>query len=203
MPPANTKPLRPSSAGNWIFSNRRWLNPANPYDRARLDASYDALCAAFPAFAACPRAHFLACIAGVASTHHRPLQGIATGLDCPRELAGPWRAYPDQFESTPPVISTTCRIHACHQPHPDHWQPDCGAGPGSDTLPPLVLVFEDPWPGNTSAADKTGRPDHPGGSGDDTTACDGCAVPQSQVVEAIRVQRLLNPCGSTGCQSLG
>jgi hypothetical protein len=104
---------RPSSAGNWIFGNRRWLNPANPYDRARLDAGYDALCAAFPAFAACPRAHFLACIAGVASTHHRPLQGIATGLDCPRELAGPWRAYPDPSESTPPSMRHFHSWHTC------------------------------------------------------------------------------------------
>ena len=64
------------SAGNWLFCNRRWLDPSHPQDRARLDAGYDALCAAFPAFAACPRAAFLARLAHVSAAwsaaQHRP-----------------------------------------------------------------------------------------------------------------------------------
>ena len=72
------------SAGNWLFCNRRWLNPSFPPDRARLDAGYDALCAAFPAAAACPRSIFLTRIAHVSTAwsivqlyrHERTAAGI-------------------------------------------------------------------------------------------------------------------------------
>ena len=50
------------ASGSWVFCDRRWLSPADPADLARLQAGYDALCAAFPAFASCPRDHFLACL---------------------------------------------------------------------------------------------------------------------------------------------
>ena len=52
-------------AGEWLFCDRRWLNPADPVDRARLESGYVALCADFPEFAACPRRAFLTRLAEV------------------------------------------------------------------------------------------------------------------------------------------
>ena len=68
------------SSGSWIFCNRRWLDPSHPQDRVRLDAGYDALCAAFPAFAACPRAAFLARLAHVSfsAARRRALRAAAS-----------------------------------------------------------------------------------------------------------------------------
>ena len=49
-----------SAAGNWLFCNRRWLDPADPADRARLHAGYDALLSLFPAaLTEVPRALFI------------------------------------------------------------------------------------------------------------------------------------------------
>ena len=73
------------SAGNWLFCNRRWLDPSHPQDRARLDAGYDALCAAFPAFAACPRAAFLARLARVSRLAARPTATKHLMLSAPNE----------------------------------------------------------------------------------------------------------------------
>jgi hypothetical protein len=52
-------------AGNWLFCNRRWLNPKDPKDRMNLEYNYDALTAKFPAFARCPRFGFLQCLTEV------------------------------------------------------------------------------------------------------------------------------------------
>jgi hypothetical protein len=54
------------TAGNWLFCNRRWLDPAQAEDRAQLDRAYGALCASFPAFASCSKADFLRTLAEVA-----------------------------------------------------------------------------------------------------------------------------------------
>lgn len=37
-----------STAGHWVFSGRRWLDPEDPEDRSRLQARYLDLCAKFP-----------------------------------------------------------------------------------------------------------------------------------------------------------
>ena len=47
------------SAGNWLFCNRRWLNPDDQDDRAVLEENYTALASMFPEFAAaCSRVDF-------------------------------------------------------------------------------------------------------------------------------------------------
>ena len=47
-----------------LFSGRRWSNPADPDDRAKLDAAYADLVSTFPPFAAaCSREHFLQTLA--------------------------------------------------------------------------------------------------------------------------------------------
>ena len=46
-------------AGNWLFSDRRWLDPRVSSEREILEANYDALCTAFPSFRACSKARFI------------------------------------------------------------------------------------------------------------------------------------------------
>ena len=48
-------PRRPTlilcrSAGNWLFRGRRWLDPADPDDRAAILSNYERLCTLFPPF---------------------------------------------------------------------------------------------------------------------------------------------------------
>jgi hypothetical protein len=52
-------------AGNWLFCNRRWLNPQDVQDRMQLESNYDAIVSKFPAFARCPRFRFLQCLSEV------------------------------------------------------------------------------------------------------------------------------------------
>eukprot|EP00291_Cryptomonas_curvata_P009805 CAMPEP_0172183184 /NCGR_PEP_ID=MMETSP1050-20130122/18836_1 /TAXON_ID=233186 /ORGANISM="Cryptomonas curvata, Strain CCAP979/52" /LENGTH=219 /DNA_ID=CAMNT_0012856757 /DNA_START=358 /DNA_END=1014 /DNA_ORIENTATION=+ len=48
-----------SSAGNWLFCNRRWLEPSDSVDRANLEKNYDMLSQLYPEFSACSKADFL------------------------------------------------------------------------------------------------------------------------------------------------
>jgi hypothetical protein len=58
-----------STAGNWLFCNRRWLNPLNREERKTLETNYETLCAAFPILAMrCPKANFIQCIMDVSIT---------------------------------------------------------------------------------------------------------------------------------------
>lgn len=47
------------TAGNWLFCNRRWLNPADAEDRRALEQAYDTLCVKHPAFTSCTKSEFL------------------------------------------------------------------------------------------------------------------------------------------------
>ena len=47
------------TAGNWLFCNRRWLNPLKRDEREKLEQNYDKLCASFPAFARCSKTMFI------------------------------------------------------------------------------------------------------------------------------------------------
>ncbi len=57
-----------SAAGYLLFQSRRWLDPRILEDRDLLIRNHDALCAAFPSFAACPRDTFLLHNANVAAS---------------------------------------------------------------------------------------------------------------------------------------
>ena len=48
-----------SVAGHWLFSRRRWLNPADDDDRRALEEGYHRLCDMLPAFKACLLSTFL------------------------------------------------------------------------------------------------------------------------------------------------
>jgi hypothetical protein len=55
-----------SDAGNWLFSGRKWINPADPDGRTKLDLHYDNLCLLFPAFAAaCSRDQLIEAVSAV------------------------------------------------------------------------------------------------------------------------------------------
>ena len=49
-----------SDAGSWLFCGRKWIDPADPDGRDKLDLHHFNLCALFPPFAAaCPRDRFI------------------------------------------------------------------------------------------------------------------------------------------------
>jgi hypothetical protein len=55
-----------STAGNWLFCNRRWLDPLNRDERQILESNYDGLCASFPVIATmCTKARFILCVMDV------------------------------------------------------------------------------------------------------------------------------------------
>ena len=57
---------RCSDAGNWLFCGRKWIDPADPDGRAKLELHHHNLSVLFPAFAsACPLERFIAAVAGV------------------------------------------------------------------------------------------------------------------------------------------
>ena len=57
-----------SSAGNWLFCHRRWLDPRIPEELQILDRNYDGLCATFPGFASCSKANFLQILTDVCAS---------------------------------------------------------------------------------------------------------------------------------------
>jgi len=54
-----------STAGNWLFCNRRWLNPLNREERITLESNYEKLCVAFPIIARCSKKRFIQCVMDV------------------------------------------------------------------------------------------------------------------------------------------
>eukprot|EP00291_Cryptomonas_curvata_P024543 CAMPEP_0172161908 /NCGR_PEP_ID=MMETSP1050-20130122/6378_1 /TAXON_ID=233186 /ORGANISM="Cryptomonas curvata, Strain CCAP979/52" /LENGTH=111 /DNA_ID=CAMNT_0012831841 /DNA_START=248 /DNA_END=579 /DNA_ORIENTATION=+ len=57
-----------SSAGNWLFCNRRWLDPRDADDLCILEREYMRLCSRFPRFAACCQSRFLDVLTDVCSS---------------------------------------------------------------------------------------------------------------------------------------
>ncbi len=41
-----------SDAGNWLFCGRKWIDPADPDGRTKLELHHNNLCLLYPAFAA-------------------------------------------------------------------------------------------------------------------------------------------------------
>jgi hypothetical protein len=58
-----------STAGNWLFSHRRWRDPRDSEDLEALEREYARLCSSFPRFAtACSKDRFISCIAGICAS---------------------------------------------------------------------------------------------------------------------------------------
>ena len=116
-------------AGNWLFCNRRWLNPKDPKDRMNLEYNYDSLTAKFPAFARCPRYSFLQCLTEVctaaSSERAHDFRAIASSPspDPEADCDDSWTP-----ESTPPPASAT---PSCSPP-----PTSCAAAPDIDALQP-------------------------------------------------------------------
>jgi hypothetical protein len=60
-----------SVAGHWLFSRRRWLNPANDDDRQHLEQGYCRLCIMLPPFRTCLLSSFLHVLARTAESWAR------------------------------------------------------------------------------------------------------------------------------------
>jgi hypothetical protein len=66
-----------SDAGDLLFCGRKWIDPADPEGRTKLDLHHFNLCALFPEFAAaCPHDRFIAAIAAVTESWARPTQAV-------------------------------------------------------------------------------------------------------------------------------
>ena len=106
-------------AGNWLFCNRRWLNPQDVQDRMELECNYDALVSKFPAFARCPRFRFLQCLSEVC------VERAAEHPD------GIYRA-----SAGSPSTDASCeeRDESPHFHHPLACNVQCGAVSGSSVL---------------------------------------------------------------------
>jgi hypothetical protein len=172
------------STGNWLFCNRRWLSPSHPPDRARLDAGYDALCAALPAFAACPRHRFLARLAHVSeswSAARRPaprtaLRGLVDVDGIRVDWSPPYAPPSHPLNPAPPR-----RARPPSAPVPPHRH-----SPAPPALSPTQRCLHDAPARALPAGDSEAGP---GGGG-----------PLSPAAAAIRVASLLNPsCPAPAC----
>ena len=103
-------------AGNWLFSGRRWRDPRAADDRAALEAGYDDLVAAFPAFSRCSRDRFLANVADI----------CASWTCCTGEDIVPHN--PQQSPITPPQEVETAGDPGRHSLHAGGPRGACGDG---------------------------------------------------------------------------
>ena len=72
-----------SDAGDLLFCGRKWIDPADPDGRTKLDLHHFNLCALFPAFAAaCPHTRFIAAITAVTESWSRPIKAVAEPALC-------------------------------------------------------------------------------------------------------------------------
>ena len=118
-----------SAAGNWLFCNRRWLDPADPADRARLHAGYDALLSLFPAaLTEVPRALFIEHLSEVTtawadvardgfSRHGRRRVDPSESSDpppvpSPSDPPPPAAPPPKPTTATPPITAAVCTVSA-------------------------------------------------------------------------------------------
>ncbi len=119
-------------AGNWLFSNRRWLSPAIPRDHALLLAGYDALCEAFPAFAAaCPCGPFLAHLSRVAAAWDAVIYP-GPRLRCPQSDAAPSERGRERPKRPRPPLDADGLSSSPPWPPQDPSSPP----PTADTVPP-------------------------------------------------------------------
>ena len=55
-------------AGNWLYGNRRWLNPRVPEELSILARKYGEICRAFPMFERCSRERYIEIISEISSS---------------------------------------------------------------------------------------------------------------------------------------
>jgi hypothetical protein len=125
-------------AGNWLFCNRRWLNPKDPKDRMNLEYNYDALTAKFPAFARCPRFGFLQCLTEVctAASSERAndyrTANLSPSPDADLDREDSWTP-----ESTPPPASAAASCSPVPIP--------CASAAAASAVPPPPAPAAAAW----------------------------------------------------------
>ena len=98
--------------GTWLVAGRRWLDPADPNDRAALDVSYTNLRLLFPTFiAACPIQRFFKALS---------------------DVSGSWRRRLSQAGAAP-LFASGCNSHEHAFTFDQHG--GAGAGPIADSEP--------------------------------------------------------------------
>jgi hypothetical protein len=99
--PKLTIVLSLSTAGNWLFCNRRWLNPVNREERRLLESNYDALCASFPVIATiCTKARFIHCVMDVFMAWSDRIDASSRKCAAPRSYA----SLPSHRRCDPPAM---------------------------------------------------------------------------------------------------
>jgi hypothetical protein len=92
---------RGSTAGNWLFCNRRWLDPRDADDRSILEQEYTRLCGSFPRFAACTKKRFFEVLTDVCESW------TVKTADLPLKAATPVSPGSESPALTPPPTSRT------------------------------------------------------------------------------------------------
>ena len=133
--------MNQGDAGDWLFCGRKWIDPADPDGRTKLDLHHHNLSILFPAFAsACPRERFLAAVAGVIerwSQHPSAATAAETDLPVadvvPERTAGDatWSPTEAGSDSAPCASEADLAGWPDSDPSPDpatSWSPDADGG---------------------------------------------------------------------------
>jgi hypothetical protein len=114
-----------SDAGNWLFSGRTWIDPADPDGRAKLDLHYDNLSILFPAFtASCSLDRLIDAVAAVVhswSRHFgnaaRPMRSRGTADVVTRHGEGTADGAPSRLAAADPSPSPPSPPDAAPEAH--------------------------------------------------------------------------------------
>jgi hypothetical protein len=129
-----------SDAGNWLFCGRRWINPADPDGRAKLDLHYDNLSILFPAFTtSCSLDRLIDAVSAVINSWSRHNGSAAI---CSRRFSAvDISPSPPSPTDEPPEAHAAARLSGPVVAGPDHdWQDSDrgGWGPGPVAWPSPV-----------------------------------------------------------------
>ena len=123
-----------SDAGNWLFCGRKWIDPADPDGRTKLELHHHNLSILFPAItAACSRDRFIDAVAAVIESWSRQTAAAAAAGRRPSVVDIPPSSHTatDSDGASPPEElqeHTTAR----HAAGPDPYSDERGGWPGPD-----------------------------------------------------------------------
>ena len=177
-----------STAGNWLFCNRRWLDPLKRDEREKLEHNYDKLCASFPAFARCSKNMFIQFLMDVtvawteriAETPRRPAAASATAsASLPPNIHAQQHHIPNpsNAQATRYVMSYD---QALRGPCPARPAEHRAIAPGD------YATARDPVPSDLFPSDSDGSSpyDPAGSSPDDSADGGGAATPAAAALNA-------------------
>jgi hypothetical protein len=124
-----------SDAGNWLFCGRKWIDPADPDGRTKLELHHHNLSILFPAFtSACSLDCFIDAVTAVTDSWSRHTEAAAEGGRCSSVVdISPSHSATESNAASPSGAHRTARDSDCSllAAGPD---PDSGdhGGPGPD-----------------------------------------------------------------------